>query len=100
MTKFKRLRKSIFTNEFIGLPYKQRDRLVYDLARFEIEKRYDDLKVLECTRVDYECNVYTVCMLVKNINYNFKSILVCNFIKISGNIFFNYVCQLSKYDFE
>ena len=100
MTKIEKLKKSIFNNEFIGLPYKQRDRLVYDLARFEVKKRFNDLKVLECTRVDYECNVYTVCMLVENINFNFKSILVCNFITISGNIFFNYVCQLSEYDFE
>ena len=100
MTKFKKLRKSIFTNEFISLPYKQRDRLVYNLARFEVIKRFDDLKILECTRVDYEYNVYTVCMLVENINFNYKTILVCNFTTISGHIFFNYVCQLSEYDFK
>lgn len=100
MTKVKKLRKSIFTKGFTNLPYKQRDKIVYDLARFEVKKRYDDLKVLKCVRVDYEYNVYTICMLVENINLNCKTILVCSFNTINDYIFFNYVCQLSKYDFE
>ena len=100
MTKLNKIRNSIFTKRFINLPYKQRNNIVYDLARFEVKKRYDDLKVLKCVRVDYAYNVYTICMLVENINLNFKTILVCNFNTINGYILFNYVCQLSEYDFE
>ena len=100
MTKYRELRNNIFSDKFVDLPYKQRTNLIYNIAKFETENRYENIKVLKCVRVEYAYNNYTIFMLVKNNNINLKTILICNYVKVCNRVFYNYVAQLSKYDFE
>ena len=99
MTKYRELKKKIFNHDwFMNTDYNTKVKLIYSIARLEIENLFDDVVVIKTINYSYNFGIYTISQLVNIDGRNL--VMIINLTSQFNRTYFNYVGLISEYDFK